>query len=116
MADELYLNAPEAERVAKELANKAGTFGEAVEALKSALERDYGCWSDDKIGKGFEENYLENAEGTRDALGTLAETVQSLGKDAIPGAIKNVQELDEQYGENIQVYADALEEFTPRSS
>lgn len=114
-ADEVYLNVPEAERVTKGLADGVDNLGNAIDELKAALQRDHGCWSDDKIGKGFESSYLQGATDTQDGLTKLAKSLKEFADEGLPAVIKNVEELDSQYGEAVDSYGDALSDYQRHS-
>jgi hypothetical protein len=111
MAEETYVDVSGAENTARKLARAADDFGEGIQELKLALARDYGCWSDDDIGKGFEDSYLKSAEKTQAGLVDLSKALTSFANKGLPSTIHQMQHLDAAYGDVMKKYASQLENY-----
>ncbi|MCI2417469.1 hypothetical protein MOQ72_08540 [Saccharopolyspora sp. K220] len=99
MASETYLNVPGMEDTSRKLASATENFSGAIDELKASLARDEGCWSDDKIGKSFENTYVGPATETQNGLTELAKSLRSFATEGMPNAVRNFQKVDSDGGD-----------------
>lgn len=63
-------------------ASSFGTAGDMFAQAKSRLDTvlsSYGeCWGGDESGKAFSQQYVPNADKTKEAFGTLAEAITAI--------------------------------------
>ena len=114
MDSETDVDVPAVQDAARELSRSTGDFKESVEKLRAELERDEGCWSDDEIGKQFEQKYGE-ADQVKDNLRELGKSLDQFAKEGLPKAVENLQQLDSQFGEELQKFADQVGDYKPAS-
>lgn len=110
MASETYLDVPGTENAGRQLSNAVTEFTNSLTELEGALERDHGCWSDDEIGKQFENSYLEPATKSRESLKKLRDSLDEFANEGLPNVVTNLQELDASYGDVMKQYEQQLEE------
>lgn len=114
MDSETDVDVPAVQDAARELSRSTGDFKQAVADLRAELARDQGCWSDDEIGKGFEQKYANAGELT-DSLDELGNSLDQFAKEGLPKAVENLQQLDSQFGEELQKFADQIGDYKPSS-
>ncbi|GGI69319.1 hypothetical protein GCM10011581_02900 [Saccharopolyspora subtropica] len=110
MADETYLQAQAVERVAQDLANASREFGNAMDELTRALERDDGCWSDDRIGRQFQQKYVPAATQNLAVLRQLQQGLANTGTKALPTVVELLQRVDSDNGRALNSYLDQIGE------
>ena len=111
MASETYLDVPGTEDAGRRLSHAAEEFKNSLTTLQQALDRDHGCWSDDRIGKQFEQSYLEPANQSREALKKLQESIGEFANTGLPNVVRNIQGLDSSYGDVMKQYENQIEEY-----
>lgn len=114
MASETGVDVPAVQAAARELARSADEFKQAVSTVRAELHRDQGCWSDDEIGKGFAQKYQE-ADQVQNNLAKLSNSLDEFAKQGLPEAVENIQQLDAQFGRELQKFADEIAHFRPTS-
>lgn len=114
MDSETDVDVPAVQDAARELSRSTGDFKQAVDDLRAELNRDQGCWSDDELGKGFEQKYGE-ADQVKENLTKLGDSLEQFATEGLPKAVENLQQLDSQFGEEIQKFADQIGDYKPSS-
>ncbi|WIX98210.1 hypothetical protein QRX60_29545 [Amycolatopsis mongoliensis] len=94
MTGEFRLDPAGMREMLNKLGAKGGDLSAALTQLNIALDRYDGCWGEDKAGKKFAEGYVDNGNGTRDALKEVPTSVSD-ATEGIKSAIAQFQGLDE---------------------
>jgi uncharacterized protein YukE len=73
---------------------------QVLDTLKAALDAEGECWGPDETGKAFAEKYVPGKDGTVDALGQIAEALDTIEQN-LKHTADDMQNRDQEQATNI---------------
>ena len=101
MPDQTHMDTDGVSRVAAKVVQAGADFDAALATLKSNLSSHDGCWGEDKFGKNFATNYVDNAKKTLDGAGQEAQYVDGQAQVLVKTP-EQFQDLDSSSGNGIK--------------
>jgi hypothetical protein len=100
VSDQTHIDTEGVARVANKVVQAGADFDAAFATLKSNLATHDGCWGDDKFGKNFATNYVDNAKKTLDGVGQEAKYVDEQAQVLVKTP-REFQDLDTNSGQGV---------------
>ena len=100
MSDQTHIDTDGVSRVAAKVVQAGADFDAAFATLKANLSSHDGCWGDDKFGKNFAKNYVNNAKKTLDGVGNEAKYVDEQAQ-TLKKTPEQFQDLDTNSGQGV---------------